>query len=344
MNNRTATSPWNGSQTGWIIFAVSVIVLIGVFGNVLVILVTMIHSIFKTTANALIVNLAVTDILSLCSFGVMIFSLNSRTWTHGILLCKLNGFSAMTFSLASALSISCISINRYMYTSHSPAYNSIFGPTRRTLLMLAFLWAFSGTFGCLPMLGWSKYEYFPNRGFCFWSPSTSLSYTTTYYCLVAPCCLSATFCYWRIYSSIRKNAPVQFISSSRSTTQSRENVRKQLQDHSTELSERKITLSICFVVILYYATLAPFTIVNLLVVWKPGFVISPILDMITTVIAITNYSLNVFIYSISNRRYRLAIKKLFQRVKYFCWNGEMTQVRKIPPKQQRAPKQQQSWF
>lgn len=342
MKNTTALSPWDNKESDWILFAVSVIVLTGLLGNVLVIIVTIMNSVFKTTANALIVNLAITDVLSLCSFGVLVFNLKKGKWMYGNLLCKLNGFSAMTFSLASALSISCISINRFLYTVHSPAYNSFFGPTKRTLVMLTFLWVFTGTFGSLPMVGWSEYEYFPSRGFCFWSVSSSLSYTITYYCLVGPCCLSAIYCYWRIYRTIHKNAPNQVTNA----TQSRVNIRKQLHDHTIELSERKITISIWLVVIFYYATLAPFTIANLLIVWKPGFVLTPELDITTTVIAMTNYSVNVFIYSMSNRRYRLAIRRLFQKVKDFFWSSE-TKVQSISSatkKKQKIQKRKQSQF
>jgi hypothetical protein len=300
----------------------------------------LINCTLKTSANALIVNLAIADILASCSFGIIVVSLSKGRWIYGETACRINGFTTMTFSLASALSISAISINRYIVTVNVPAYRSIFGVKNRTLLLLILLWLFAATFGSLPLLGWSNYEYFPARGFCFWSYSTSMTYTVTFYTLVAPCCLAAAFCYWRIYLTIRKNTLSQ--SPRTSTSKQISNKIKRRQEYSNELSERKITISICVVVLVYYTTLAPFTIVNLMVIWKPGYKISPFVDIFTTVIAMMNHAINVFIYSILNRKYRHAIKTLFEKVKQ-CFLKNETRVQSFNRSNRQTPKHHITW-
>lgn len=335
-------NPWNKTETAWIIIVVTTIVLTGLLGNILVIVVTLINCALKTTANALIVNLAVADILATCSFSIMISSLAKGTWIYGQIACQVNGFAVMTFSLASALSISAISINRYLVTVNTTAYRSVFGAKNRTLFLLVALWVFAGTFGSLPLLGWSSYEYFPARGFCFWSYSRSLSYTITFYTLVAPCCLAAAFCYWKIYLKIRQNKLIYIQKLSLMKTAKTSNKVKTRQELSNEVSERKTTIAICVVVLVYYTTLAPFTIVNLMVIWKPGYKISPFADIVTTIVAMTNHAINVFIYATLNRKYRQAIRNLFEKIRrYFCPSGN--RVKNFKRSKRQTPKHNVTW-
>lgn len=346
MTNETlqaSENPWNKRESTWIIIFVLMIILTGLLGNTLVIVVTLINCTLKTTANALIVNLAVADILASCSFAIMISSLAKGNWIYGDIACQVNGFAVMTFGLASALSISAISINRYLVTVNLTAYRSVFGAKNRNLFLLVILWVFAGTFGSLPLVGWSRYEYFPARGFCFVSYSTSLSYTITFYTLVAPCCLAAAFCYWKIYLTIRQNKLIyiQKLSSSLSTPKNSNKIKRR-QEFSSELSERKTTIAICIVVLVYYTTLAPFSIVNLMVIWKPGYKISPSVDIVTTIVAMMNHAINVFIYSTLNRKYRQAIRNLFGKIKrYFRPNGN--QVQSFNRSRKPTPKHDVTW-
>ena len=346
MTNKTlqiSESPWSQSESAGIVIFVSMLILTGILGNTLVIVVTLINFTLKTTANALIVNLAVADILTLSSIVIMIGSLAKGKWIYGETACQVNGFAVMTFGVASALSISAISINRYLVTVNLTAYHSVFGAKNRTLFLLVALWIFAGTFGSLPLVGWSKYAYVPARGFCYLSYSTSLSYTITFYTLVAPCCLAAAFCYWRIYLTIRQNKLNHIRKLSLSTPES-SNRLKRRQEFSSELSERKITLSICVVVLVYYTTLAPFTIVNLMVIWKPGFKISPSLDIGTTIVAMMNHVINVFIYSALNRQYRQAIRNLLQKMKkYICPSAGKNRVRSVHRTKRQTPKNGVTW-
>ncbi|XP_031553137.1 melanopsin-like [Actinia tenebrosa] len=344
MTNETlqmSENPWNTKESAWVILFVSVIILTGILGNTLVIVVTLINCTLKTTANAFIVNLAVADILALFSFGIMVSSLARGKWIYGDTACKVNGFTIMTFGLASALSISAISINRYLVTANLTAYHSLFGAKNRTLFLLVALWIFAGTFGSLPLVGWSRYEYFPARGFCFWSYSTSFSYTITFYTLVAPCCLAAAFCYWKIYLTIRQNKQGHNQNLSLSSPKDSHKIKRR-QEMSNELSERKITLSICVVVFVYYTTLAPFSIVNLMVVWKPSYEISPSVDIVTTIVAMMNHVINVFIYATLNRKYRQAIRNLFEKIKGFVWPNE-NRVQSFNRSRKQTPKHDVTW-
>ncbi|EDO42331.1 predicted protein, partial [Nematostella vectensis] len=270
----------------------------GVAGNLLVMIVSIMNSFHKTTANIFILNLAVADLLASCGFAFMLSSLLQGEWPLGDFACKLHGVLVMAFSVASSLSASAMSINRYTTIIYASKQKSITFTRNWTKIMLAFLWLFSAIFAILPLVGWSRYTYFPAKAICFISYTESRSYIITFYTLVAPCCLVTIFCYSRIYIAIKKNSPMRVASPSQKRKPSPR------KPDSNSAVETRVTIMIFVVVFWYFTSLAPFNVINLMVIWKPGFQIPPWVDILTTLFALSNHATNVFIYAVLNRTYR----------------------------------------
>ena len=293
-------NPWTPFEAHGIAFIVVILILVGVCGNALVIIVTISSQSIRSSVNLLIVSLAFSDLLSSLGLGFVVASLINGKWSYSKEMCNLNGFCALTFSLASALTISVISFNFYLSTREA---STLLMKKWRAILLLA-LWIFSVVFAFLPILGWSKYEYFPSRGICFWRYSTSKSYTATFYVFAAPACLTAAFAYWKTYQFLQEGSR-RVIPCTITTCGTAEK-----RSTSTQEAERKIAISIFVILFVYYTTLAPFTLLNVIESSNPRIHIPPWIDLSTFLLAVTNHVNNVFIYSVMVRKYRRAIKNL----------------------------------
>ena len=278
---------------------VIILILTGVCGNVLVIIATTSKQSIRSSVNSFIISLAVADLCSSLGMSFIVISLINGKWSYNGRVCNFNGFSNVTFSLASALTVSAISVNLFLATRGSVSNGNTLLMKKRRHLFLFTIWIFAIVLAFLPILGWSRYEYFPTRGICFWKYSTSKSYTTTFYVIAAPACLTATVAYWKIYNFLRARKRRVIPSLNRETLV------------ATLETERKITISIFLVLFTYYTTLTPFTLLNIIESSNPLLHIPPWIDLGTYLLAMSNHVNNVFIYSIMMRKYRKTFSSLF---------------------------------
>lgn len=111
----------------------------------------------------------------------------------------------MVSFVASVMSLTAISINRYFRICRSLQFKSMF-TLRKTILMGFVVWIVSLLLAAPPLGGWGEYRFLENQSFCFcnWKLSQSYTFFMIGICFCVPC-LVMSFCYVRIIKSVRKS-------------------------------------------------------------------------------------------------------------------------------------------
>lgn len=96
------------------IFLYVTMIVIGVVGNFLIILVIYANKSMKNATNFFMLNLALCDLAILVSCGwIQIVVVLSENWILGEIFCKVNSYMQMVSLIASVLSLTAVSCNRF---------------------------------------------------------------------------------------------------------------------------------------------------------------------------------------------------------------------------------------
>ncbi|TRY95929.1 hypothetical protein DNTS_017259 [Danionella cerebrum] len=133
-----------------------IFLILGVMGNILVILSVACHRHFRSVTHYFIANLAMADLL--LSSVVLPFSATSEAlgrWVFGRPLC--NAWTALDVlcCTASILSLCVISVDRCLAVSYPLRYSSM-ATGRRAMVAVAALWALSAAISVGPLFGWRE--------------------------------------------------------------------------------------------------------------------------------------------------------------------------------------------
>ena len=183
MTNDTTTSSSiedSVNHTVYLWFTI-ILFLIGLFGNLLIILAYILYKKLRSHSTTFVVNTAVADICVGVLGDVFIivgvatsgsYLINNRT------LCVFSSYLCASVCIVSVWSISMASFNSYVRVCHTSSYDKIFNRTTMPI-MLIMLWVI-GVLVLLPTLfGWGDHYYDPVLMFCI--PSSTHSWTYTYF-------------------------------------------------------------------------------------------------------------------------------------------------------------------
>ncbi|TRY60540.1 hypothetical protein DNTS_026956 [Danionella cerebrum] len=134
----------------------SIFIVFGVLGNILVILSVVCHRNLRTVTHYFIVNLAVADLLlssTVLPFST-VFEMLGR-WIFGRFFCDVWAAMDVLCCTASIMSLCVISVDRYIGVSYPLQYPSIV-TERRALVALIVLWVLSITISIGPLFGWKE--------------------------------------------------------------------------------------------------------------------------------------------------------------------------------------------
>ncbi|XP_055844569.1 G-protein coupled receptor moody [Episyrphus balteatus] len=144
-----------------------IIMLVGIFGNLLTILALLKCPKVRNVAAAFIISLCFAD----CLFCAVVlpfsaFRFIQGTWTHGDFLCRLIPFIQYGNIGVSLLCIAMITINRYIMIAHHSAYAKIY--KRHWIgVMIAFCWLFAYGMQLPTLFGiWGRFGYDSRLGTC----------------------------------------------------------------------------------------------------------------------------------------------------------------------------------
>uniref|UniRef100_A0A668VG95 G-protein coupled receptors family 1 profile domain-containing protein n=1 Tax=Oreochromis aureus TaxID=47969 RepID=A0A668VG95_OREAU len=295
-NLSTEHIPGALSRAGHTVAAVFLgfVLVLGFFGNFLVLLVFSRFSGLRTPANLLLINISISDML-VCIFGTSLsFSASVRgRWLTGSYGCQWYGFSNALFGIVSLVSLALLSFERYSVLLCKQQSDSC--QYRRAWLAVAASWLYSLVWTVPPLLGWSSYGLEGPGTTCSvqWHQrtATARSYVSCLFvfCLLLPLVLMF-FCYGKILLAVRAVTGI----------------------NSTypDWREGRVLLMVVTMVTGYLLCWMPYGVVAMLASFgRPGLV-SPAASLIPSLLAKTSTVINPFIYVVLNSQVRKQEKLL----------------------------------
>ncbi|XP_031549435.1 G-protein coupled receptor 161-like [Actinia tenebrosa] len=311
----------------------SLIIAGGIAGNLLILTAIYRYSSLRTMTNVFVANLAVADLL--LSVLAMPFTLTSsitEDWVFGNTMCKLHGILNSLFCEASILTLTFVSLERFIAIIYPLQYHTLITPFS-VKIMLCFIWFQAIVCASSPFL-FSRYTFLWYEHLCTidWAfkPIYSLTFTIIFFFL--PFLIMIIF-----YGSILRTALKQRNKISGVTLgefQTESSYLKTLsvkKDDSNNLrkikKENKATIMIAIVVGTFSVCWFPhatgvYCLLTQNCKWgKPFFVI-------TTWLAMLNSALNSIIYGLMNTSFRRAFKSIIVCDRYYSDNDIITVAEK----------------
>ena len=136
------------------------IIVIGVIGNVLTLFVIICYHPLRDVTGMFLANLAVADFLQ-CTFGMPLIAASAfrRQWVFGEALCTISGLTNSLFCITSVLTLTAISVDRWLAIVHPLKYRAWLTVVRGRIV-LAYIWLQALSIAVLPVLGWSRFVAF----------------------------------------------------------------------------------------------------------------------------------------------------------------------------------------
>ena len=301
---------------------VSIVIVIGILGNLMVVLVTVKGKRVRTKGRAFIASLAIADTLSSTNLIFMLVSaVNYGKWVFGGTFCQLNGFLTSQFVASSTYSLQAISVNRYFIVVKQNLYRRAY-TTRNQLLIIALIWCIPIPLAIGPVLGWSHFEFQTGKCLCLYDFRTSISYSIAVVLVtVLIPLLVMCLCYFQIFKQVRHHS----------------NQVDTMMNNAQTLSvqEVKITKTLFVVIAAYVVSFVPAAIVNLVKIVIPTFQIPLWIDILFTILVFFNHANNPIVYGALNEQYRKAFKDIFRNSVVFgdFGNGPVLADNRALPRQ-----------
>ncbi|CAI9726855.1 visual pigment-like receptor peropsin [Octopus vulgaris] len=271
--------------------------LIGVFGNGIVLSMFSIYKALRTPTNTLFINLAVNDIgMCLCLFPIAGISSFKRVWIFGTTGCQWYGFTGMLFGLANIGFLTAISVDRYLITCKYYIYCHL--KHFHYHLIAACVWISAAVWAFFPLSGWGRYAEEAGGIACAvdWESRdhSMTTYITTIFvvCFLIPL-LIISVCYARVCLFIRK-------------------LGHGTQENPEWTNQKDVTKMCAIAIICFIIAWMPYAVICLWSIYGHPDYIPNSVQILPSLFAKSSASYNPLIYVALNRRFRLAIVKMFR--------------------------------
>ena len=172
-------------------------------GNLIVCLAISRYKLLRTVPNFLLLNLAVTDILSaVVSLPLLVSVLVNGTWQFSKNVCEFQAFQSYVSYSCSLLTLAVTSITRYYAIVHPVQHRSKF-KLKTVCQMIFLIWLASLLFASAPLLGWGKYKFEPYYGLCIHDHNSSLLYNTFLFIFLIVNSAVIVACYSKIFKAMK---------------------------------------------------------------------------------------------------------------------------------------------
>lgn len=272
-----------------------VVILVGIIGNLLVITVVKKNKAMHTTANLLLANLALADLITLiwCPPGLIMMFIRHPGGNLGDYMCKFvtkHHLAGITL-LTSGFTLTLISFERY---------NALLRPMNLSLRLtkggvaraIVVMWVLGFMF-VLPLFVKERYNETLQMCEILWEDKAAAIYWVTLAVLVVVCFFTMAFCYLQI---IRGFYFTKTICAANSTSFRREDDR----------SKRRIVNLLLTVTAVFMSCFLPFVAASAL----PPVSTSGAFYKVSTFLVYCSCSLNPIVYTCQSSNYRNAFKKL----------------------------------
>ena len=287
---------------------------IGLPGNLLVIVTIILDSRFHVMRYILLASLALSDFLLLVlvsSFRIK--SIAQEHWLYGQTMCYLNPFFVRYFYINTVLHLLAVSYDRYLAIVKSPlTYDGTITKTRVTFM--ALIWIIPIPLSIGPFLGWGKYVYNPEVFFCEqgWAENSE-----SYRAVVFPTAtlLIPFLIIVLLNASVYKTAKRQInaIEVQVGGPVDAENPQQQ-EIVSRRLRDRKAAVDVSIIIAAFLVCFLPVWVTGICRQFLPGIDIPAEAVLSTTCIFFLSAICNPIIYSIRKREFRKAVKKMFRSI------------------------------
>ncbi|XP_033756111.1 melatonin receptor type 1B-like isoform X2 [Pecten maximus] len=276
------------------IVLMSVLMVLGTFGNVLIIMISACNNAFNKVGKAFMVNLAIADLCvagladPMCILGVI---KGATFFDDKLELCHFIASMCLTACFCAFLSLTMLTINRCFYVCHNTFYQKFY--TRVTTgLMCSICWIVAFLCEFPNFVGWGAHTFDEKNHQCIWDRTASLSYSLfVSICLIGGPLVVMGICNIRIVLEI---------------WQKKKNIYELDSDgHYPSLkawNETVRTSKTLFIIFtLFMMCWTPYAVVIAIDI---GDRLSMEVHLFVTMIAHTHSSLNCIIYIFSNQRFR----------------------------------------
>ena len=295
--------------------------MIGLPGNLLVIVVIILESRFHVMRYVLLASLALSDFLLLIlvnSFRIK--SIAQEHWLYGQTMCYLNPFFVRYFYINTVLHLVAVSYNRYLAIVKSPlTYDGAITKTR--VAFIALIWIIPVIPVSISLFqGWGKYAYNPELIICEQGWAIDLqngSITISENMIFIPIAtiimpfLVILVLNVSVYKTANRqiNAMVVQVGGpvDAEITQQQEMVSRRLRD-------RKAAVDVTIIIAAFLVCFLPFWVTGICRLFVPGIDVPAEADLATACIFFLSTICNPIIYSIRKREFRGAVTKMFRRI------------------------------
>ncbi|OQV14161.1 putative Rhodopsin, G0-coupled [Hypsibius exemplaris] len=277
----------------------SLIASFGIFNNLVVIVVLLLHRQLLTPVNILILNLTIrTPFTAASAF--------QHHWLFGRSGCVAYAFATGFSGIASIGSLAVISWERYWLVAHAGSSPIT---TRETILITCGVWTYALLGVLPPVVGWSRFEIETPNIACgpHWEsealPDLSYIVYLTVFALVLPLSV-ISWSYIQIVLFLRKNS-------------------QSISAQSVSKTQANITRMVIVMVMAFLLAWMPYAIVSAVVLFGGSHLITAPIATLPAIFAKSSIIYNPIIYAIMNPQFRIAFKNVFCRKSYavLCKHG-----------------------
>ena len=291
---------------------------IGLPGNLLVIVTVALDRRFHLMRFILLASIAVSDFLALVlTNSFRISSTVQERWLYGQTMCYLHPFLVRYFYFNTVLHLIAVSYERYKAIVKSPlTYDGTITKSRVVLMFL--IWVAPIPFSIGPFVGWGQYVYNPEVFSCeqAWdvhdkktARNAAVFFVATF---IAPS-LIIVFLNWSVFKTaktLRRNLTQAGRVGPPSLTRSE----SQLREISKKMNERKAAVDVCIIIAAFMLCFLPVWIVGICRQFVKSIKVPVKLLFVTNTIFCASSLCNPIVYSIRKRDFRTGVKNLLRQI------------------------------
>ena len=272
-----------------------IVIIVGVIGNIFVIIIFKNNKTLQNPLSLPIANLAVVDTLQALLGILYILNLSHGQQVVGNGLCQTKAYLLVTFTSASTWTLLLISINRYIKICRPKLLHLV--KKRNITFGIAFSWAWSMTIAAFPLFGWSAYGYDPRFFACTFVDTNYIYLVLLIFSTLFIPFFGISFNYFHVFCYIHNK---------------RISMTTQTMSIHAQHRERKLSVMLGIVVISYICIYTPMT--SIYIYEKAsGKDVDRLFHVIAVLIFLANNANNPFIYGLMNHNFRIAFFRLLQK-------------------------------